>query len=414
MKQVKFWLSQAQQLSIPLILGVVTALLWVNLSPESYFHLMYLSPFQGASHGLMPFLTNDILMVFFFGIATKEITEACLPGGALNPVKKALNPLAGTLGGVLGPIFVYKTYVWLGGHYEISAGWGIPTATDIALAWLVAKLAFGPKHPAVSFLLLLAVADDGIGLAIIAIAYPDPLHPVQFGYCLLVGVGMLIAFAMRKGGVKSHWTYLALPGVLSWAGLYLAHLHPALALVPIIPFMPSAGKDEGMFAEEDLHHEGHKFSDTLNAFEHAFKFPVDFGLFFFGLANAGVQFSSMGPATTGVLFSLLIGKTLGIFSFSMVATRLGAQLPSGMDWRSLLVAGIVAGLGLTVALFVAGVAFTSPSLQGAAKMGALFSAVAAPMAFVTARLLKIKRVHETEVSVVLSTSTEAEAEIVPS
>src|SRR5690606_15591442 len=97
------------------------------------------------------------------GVAAKEITEAVLPGGALNPPRKAINPLLGTLGGVAGPILVYFAFVHFMGRSDLAGGWGIPTATDIALAWLVARLAFGPQHPAVSFLLLLAVADDAIG-----------------------------------------------------------------------------------------------------------------------------------------------------------------------------------------------------------------------------------------------------------
>ncbi|PKN55300.1 MAG: hypothetical protein CVU56_21970 [Deltaproteobacteria bacterium HGW-Deltaproteobacteria-14] len=91
--------------------------------------------------------------------------------------------------------------------------------------------------------------------------------------------------------MRSFWPYLLGPGVLAWYGLFAAHLHPALALVPIIPMMPTAKRDEGLFAE----HGGHR-GDTLNRFEHAFKLPVDLGLFGFGLMNAGVALSSVGTA----------------------------------------------------------------------------------------------------------------------
>ena len=125
------------------------------------------------------FLINEIFMVFFFGIATKEITESVLPGGALNPIRKALNPLMGTLGGVFGPAGTFFLLAWIfyggsGDFGTVANGWGIPTATDIALAWLVARVIFGNGHPAINFLLLLAVADDAIGLGIIAVFYPDP------------------------------------------------------------------------------------------------------------------------------------------------------------------------------------------------------------------------------------------------
>src|SRR5690606_614363 len=241
------------------------------------------------------FLVNDVFMAVFFGIAAKEIVEAALPGGALNPVKKALNPLLGTLGGILGPVGVYFAYVYFSGADEVARGWGIPTATDIALAWLVARVIFGAGHPAVSFLLLLAVADDAIGLGIIAIFYPDPAHPVEPVYLGVVDAAMALAFALRKRGVQSFWPYVLVPGVLIWIGLFLAHLHPALALVAIVPFMPASDHDAGVYVER--HDDGDASLDTLNQFEHFFKIPVDLGLFFFGLANAGVQFGNVGDAT---------------------------------------------------------------------------------------------------------------------
>lgn len=377
------------ELSVPLVSGVVLAVLWANMDAEGYAHFVHWSPFGHDSHYGIHFAVNDIFMALFFGIAAKEIVESVLPGGALNPPKKAVNPLLGTLGGVLGPVGAYFAWVAFTGDESIANGWGIPTATDIALAWLVARLTFGKSHPAVQFLLLLAVADDALGLGIIAIFYPDPEHPVAPAFLGLVAGAMAFAFALRKGGVKSFWAYLLGPGVLSWCGLYLAHLHPALALVAVVPFMPSADHDEGLFQEGVGAHAG-THTDTLNRFEHAFKAPVDCGLFFFGLANAGVVFSNMGNATWGVLLALLVGKTVGIFVFAFVGDRLGFPLPQGMNARSLLVAGMIAGLGLTVALFVAGVAFTEPGLQGAAKMGALLSVVAAPLALVTGKLLGVR------------------------
>lgn len=375
------------QFSVPLIAGVVVAVLWANLDEHGYHALVHWSPFGHHSPYSLHFLFNDLFMVLFFGIAAKEITEACLPGGALNPPRKAISPLLGTLGGVLGPIAVYLAWMTVTGDAAARGGWGIPTATDIALAWLVARVVFGKGHPAVSFLLLLAVADDGLGLLIIAVFYPDPAHPVRPELLLLVAAAVGLAFAMRRKGVRSFWPYLAGPGVLSWVGLFFAHLHPALALVPIIPFLPNMGHDEGLFAEEG---DGREHHDTLNAFEHFFKKPVEIGLFGFGLFNAGVAFSSIGNATWAVFAALLVGKTLGIFGFAAVGHYLGFKLPTGMTLRSLFTAGMVAGLGLTVALFVAGVAFTDPALQGAAKMGALFSVAVVPLAVLVGRALRVR------------------------
>ena len=381
-------IATLQQFAIPLITGVVTALLWANLGHNSYYNFIHWSPFGGEFN--FHFLVNDIFMVFFFGIATKEITESFLPGGNLNPIKKAVNPLLATLGGVVGPICVYFTYVHFNGDISIKNGWGIPTATDIAIAWLVAKVVFGSKHPAVSFLLLLAIADDAIGLGIIAIFYPDPKHPVQVNYLILVAVALFSVVMFKHIAIKNNNNSFKphlVAGVISWIGLYFAGLHPALALVPIVPCMPGPKRDEGLFAE---HGKGHK--DTLNRFEEVFKLPVDIGLFAFGLANAGVVFSNVGSATWAVLISLVIGKTFGVTLLSLIEDKLlGSPLPTGMSKIDLVVAGMIASIGLTVALFVAGVAFTDATITGSAKMGALFSAGMAIVSIIAGKVLRIKK-----------------------
>ncbi|MFZ2947840.1 MAG: Na+/H+ antiporter NhaA, partial [Desulfuromonadaceae bacterium] len=115
----------------------------------------------------------------------------------------------------------------------------------------------------------------------------------------------------------------------------------------------------------------------LSRFEHEWKVVVDFGLFMFSLSNAGVQFSSMGTVTWLVFASLIVGKTIGILGFGWLAAKLGFALPRGMKFGDLLTAGMIAGTGFTVALFVAGEAFTDPVIRGAAKMGAIFSLMAA-------------------------------------
>ncbi|PIE91189.1 MAG: sodium:proton antiporter [Acidobacteria bacterium] len=402
---MKRTINLLQEFSIPLIAGVLLAIAWANINPEGYAHFLHY-PFFGHDFKILGhelnfhFLFNDIFMVFFFGIAAVEITQSVLPGGSLNPISKAVNPLMGTLGGVIGPVGVFFLLCYvlpmdglLTGNIDMPTilnGWGIPTATDIALAWLVARLVFGNKHPAVSYLLLLAVADDAIGLGIIAIFYPDPNHPVEVYYLGLTLLGMAISFGLNKMNVKNMWLYLITGGLLSWLGLIMAHLHPALALVFIVPFMP-ADKDpshhhDQLFDEEQQDH------STLVHFEHSFKLFVDFGLLGFGIANAGVVFSNINNITWIILASLLIGKTIGITLFGYGAHLAGSKLPDGMNIRTLIVAGVVAGLGLTVALFVAGEAYTDLGLQGAAKMGALFSAAAAVVALILGKVLAIKKI----------------------
>jgi len=373
-----------QEFSLPLLSGVALAFFWANFAPQSYAGFLHNHLFGLPS---FHFLTNDIFMVLFFGIAAVEITQSILPGGDLNPLRRAVNPLLATLGGVLGPAAIYLVLNHLIGSPSLQRGWGIPTATDIAFAWLVAKAVFGARHPAVSFLLLLAVADDGIGLAIIAVFYSDPALPVVPAWLTLTACGMLAAYGLRRANIVSYWPYILLAGGLSWAGLFMAHLHPALALVFIIPFLPHAQQEHKHFFEEDT-----ADRTTLARFEHDWKVPVDFGLFLFGLANAGVVFSSFGMATWLVVLSLLAGKTIGIFALGTIAMWMGFPLPVGMERKDLFVSGVIAGIGFTVALFVAGEAFIDPVVQGAAKMGAMLSIVAACIALILGRIMKIERV----------------------
>lgn len=395
-----------QEFSIPLIAGVLGGVVYANFVGEDpYHHLVDLAPFgegvQLFGHTLtIHFLINDIFMVLFFGIAAKEITESVLPGGSLNPMKKAINPLLGTIGGVAGPALTYValTMVFFGGTDDygvVANGWGIPTATDIALAWLVARLVFGASHPAVNFLLLLAVADDAIGLGIIAVFYPDPSHPVHPEYLGVTAIGMGVAYIMRRLDVQSWVPYIAIGGTISWCGLMLSSLHPALALVFIVPFLPGPKTDTGMFNTEDelTPHDGHDHGDDhspLHNFEHQVKLTVDFGLFFFGFANAGVAFASVNVVTWIVLASLVFGKVIGITLCSWAGSLVGFPMPNGMGVRHLIVASLIAGLGLTVALFVAGQAFPGPPFQGPAKMGAVFSGGVAALAIVVGKLLNAK------------------------
>ena len=405
------FVSFLQEFSIPLIAGVFVALLYANVAYEDYHHIVDWKPFgdlQLFGHDLtLHFLINDIFMVFFFGIAAKEITESALPGGSLNPIGKAMSPLFATIGGVVGPVGVFLGAAYLlhgGGSFGdadwpvVQKGWGVPTATDIALAWLVARTVFGAGHPAVNFLLLLAVADDAIGLAIIAIFYGDPANPAAPQWLLLVVLAMVLAFVLRRVNVQKWWPYVFVAGPIAWSGLMMAHLHPALALVFVVPFLPGPKRDTGLFAQDDEVSEaqakghGHgEDSSPLHRFEHDLKLFVDMGLFFFAFANAGVQFAGIGPMTWAILGALVVGKTIGITFFGLLGRMIGFPLPDRMGIRELAMAGFIAALGLTVALFVAGAAFTDPDLLGQAKMGALFSGFVGLAAILIAKPLGIRK-----------------------
>jgi Na+:H+ antiporter, NhaA family len=171
-----------------------------------------------------------------------------LPGGALATPRKAAMPLLATAGGMIGPASIYVSGAFLLGRSDLIRGWAIPCATDIAFSYLVARFVFGAKHPAIPFLLLLAIADDGLGLLILALFYPTgEIHLALLAGFVAAAVG--VALILRRLGVTNFWPYLLVSGSLSWVGFYRGGFHPALALVPVIFSMPHGRTDTGLFAE---------------------------------------------------------------------------------------------------------------------------------------------------------------------
>jgi NhaA family Na+:H+ antiporter len=378
-----------REYSVFLITGSIAAIAWANIDLQSYTRFIETSWFnitlfgrEVADHGYsLHFLVNEAFMVFFFGIATKEVVEAFLPGGPLGGLRKASLPIISTLGGVVGPVGVFVVGCMLFANYLIR-GWAVPTATDIAYSWLFAGMIFGYKHPATKFLLALAVLDDLIGMLIIAVFYSETIH---VEWLPLVGLAVLLCAMFRwVAKVESYWPYIIVGIPLSWLGLHYTGVHAALALVPIVPFLPCERRDRGLFVEEDLpleeglehasgrpaeHHTapGHHPSDALNMFEHQFKPFVDVNLFFFGLANAGVPFSAIGLETWVTVTAIFFGKTFGIYAFTLLGRLARLRLPAGMTMREAFVMGNVAAIGFTVALFVTDVAFPEPGDHAAAS-----------------------------------------------
>ena len=394
-----------QEFSAFLLAGTAIALIWANLDTDGYHHLIDTPIFERGhwladllTHGKqqlnLHFIVNDIFMVLFFGLAGKEVAESFLPGGSLSSMRKAAMPVIATLGGVVGPVLLFVLIALATGipGDVIAGGWAIPTATDIAYCWLFAGLIFGRAHPAVVFLLVLAVIDDLIGMLIIAFYYTPEVHPQ---WLLLLVLALVICEVMRRIGVKNFWPYLLIGGPLAWFGLHNTGVHPALALVPIMPFMPHAQRDAGLFVQTEEH-------DTLNNFEHFFKPIVDVGLFFFGFANAGVALTAesfAGAATWAIFLALVVGKTVGIFSFSWAGKRfLGLELPRPMVMSQMIVLGCVAGIGFTVALFVTAVAISvkgiPPATGDMLKLGALLSFIAGPIALFLGWKLKVEKIHQ--------------------
>jgi len=367
---VKFFVEN----SVLLIIGTTIGLLWAN----SYFE-----QYSSVSDRLR-FLINDIGMAFFFGIAAKEVFEAVLPGGPLDSVRKAAMPIIATMGGMIFPAVVLITGALLLSRNDLLKGWAIPCATDIAFSYMVARFAFGAKHPAIPFLLIIAIVDDALGLIILALFYPAGAINLLLFLLLLAGA-VASAFMLKWLRAASFWPYILISGPLSWLGFYLGGFHPALALVPIVFIMPHAQRDVGMFEEVKG-----ELTDALNRFEHWWENPVAVILGLFGLVNAGVPLTGIRAGTWLVLAGLFAGKPLGICLFCLIGRLAGLRLPARMRWKDIVVIGAAASIGFTVALFVSTVAFGSGENLDAVKTGSLLSCSGILLTIAVAKLLRVR------------------------
>lgn len=374
------YLSLSTEYAVFLIGGGVLAQLGVHIFPEVYHAVVHVSVMGFDVH----FAINEVFMTLFFAVAGAELVEAVLiPGGTLYRAK-AILPFAGCLGGVIGPKLVYHLLC----TDDMHGMWPTSIATDIAIAWVLARIFLGPKHPGTIFALGLAIVDDFIGMGVIAWYFPQRPVLVMGFFVLFLAMGL--AWYMGRLATKGvelfnrWWVYL-LPGAISWYGLYTAGLHPALAMVFIVPFMPRASHDAGLFDEEEEHE-----TDALNAFSHAVKMPVDVGLFFFAFVNAGVAWIGYNLAdqnTFAVFTALGVGKTLFVFGataatyYTLRAIGFKIEMPSNeagevLRWRDFAVIGPLTAIGFTVSLFVVAAGGGPDSLRLGAMMSPLFGVVA--------------------------------------
>jgi Na+:H+ antiporter, NhaA family len=355
-------------------LGAAIALLWVNIWPESYYRSTY----------AIAFIVNDVAMMFFFALMTKEVIEATAPNGVLHPWRRTWLPVIAAVGATVVPALIYMRAVdWLD-EPVLAIGWPVSFATDVALAYLFARLVF-PKHPAIPFLLLLAIASDALGFLAAALFYPErDLHLVAGG--LIVAAGIVVAFGLRRTRIRSFWPYLLTAGVLSWIGFFWSGFHPALALVPIMPFLPHAARDPGFLVDAPP-----TAKDALSQFEIWWRHPVQVALFFFGLVNAGVPVHALEAGTWGLPIAVIIGKPIGVLLGAGVALAVGLHLPHRVGWKELIVTGFIAAISFTIGLFFCTALLPPGQVRSETSMGVLLSLVGAPLALVTARLLRVGR-----------------------
>lgn len=358
---------------IALPLGCALALAWANTLPDSYFQFAHAAAFP----------VNEIGITFFFALITKEIAEATLPGGALHPWRHAALPVAGAAGGAVLSVACYLAFLQYVEEPILMEGWVAALAIDIPGCYIVARLIFR-QHAAVPFLLLLAMSTDAVGLAVVAVLHPIGPEHDAIGLALMAGaVGT--ATVLRHRHVKSFWWYLVGPGVMSWWALFLIGVHPALALVPIVPFFPHGRRDRGLLVEP-----APRAHDTMTLFERWWRLPVEGILFLFGLANAGVPIHGLEVGSFAIPAAAL-ARPIGIVVAAGVANAVGLRLPGNVGWRELLVVGSIASIGLVFALFFSAAVMPPGPVLLEMKMGALLTSAGAILAVVIARGLRVGR-----------------------
>ena len=316
-------------------------------------------------------VVNYLLMTLFFFVIGLEIKRE-LTTGHLASIKKALMPLLAALGGIAVPALIYLA---IAGR-DAPGGWGVPVATDIALAvGLLAMLGSMVPNSLRSFLLGIAVIDDIVAILIVAFVYSSG---VKFSWLAMALVVVLAVVSLQKINVSSVVAYLVL-GVLLWFALYKTGVHPTLAGVILGLLTPNTSrklKDESD-AELNSYSVIEWLEHKLHPYSAFFCVPI------FAFANTGVVVNSetLSQASKsviawGIFFGLVAGKPIGILATTIAAAKLNiADFPKGAS-RSLLAAtGSTAGIGFTVAIFIAQLAFKDQQIQELAIISVIFASV---------------------------------------
>lgn len=317
---------------------------------DTYEHILHLSvslPFL-PSMSLLHWI-NDGLMAVFFLVVGLEIKREFL-FGELKSLSATILPIAAAVGGMVVPAALYTVFNL--GQPSIS-GWAIPMSTDIAFSLgVLAFAAKGVPRSVAIFLTALAIVDDLGGIIVIALFYSQSLQWVALGGGLAV---LLVMAILAKKNVHSPYPYI-IGGLLTWYAFLEAGIHPTVAGV-LTGFLIPAGNEANQH-EHPLHHWEH----TLSPWSAFLIMPI------FALGNAGIPLGAdsftglLSPIGLGVIGGLFIGKPLGIFGTVFLLIKSGVvAMPDKVKWSHFLGAGILAGIGFTMSIFLASLSFAHPA-----------------------------------------------------
>jgi NhaA family Na+:H+ antiporter len=388
-----------------LLVATAAAMVWANSPLAHSYDALWHMPF---SIGLGPlvfsktlhFWINDVLMTVFFLVVGMEIRREIHEGALSDPRQVAL-PVAAALGGVIVPALIYLA---ISREPTLREGWAVPTATDIAFAIGILGL-LGRSIPVNLRVLLLALAiiDDVIAVLIIAFVYSGGLSLTGLA---VAGLGLLMVLGLQRIGVGSAYAYVP-PGAVIWAGLLMSGAHPTLTgvvlglMTPVrsVPMREHPVDVVTRVADElrellrtakgthrmerplqQLHLANREMLPPVVRVQTALHPWVAYGVMpLFALANAGVSLTGVDLSDRGsqlvmggVAVALLAGKPTGVVcaTYLMVRTGLG-RLPPGVSWAGVCLIGLLAGIGFTMSIFIALLAFKDENLLSAAKLGVI-------------------------------------------
>jgi NhaA family Na+:H+ antiporter len=384
---------------IALLAATAVALVWSNSPWRGAYHTLWSTELSlGVGRHQLALSAhdwvNDGLMTLFFFVVGLEIKRE-LVQGELRERRHAALPAIAALGGMVVPALLY---VAVNAGSGTTHGWGIPMATDIAMA--VGVLALVGRHldPGVKlFLLALAIVDDIGAILVIALFYASGTNIAA----LAVAVGLVgVVVGLRAAGVQSTGPYVVV-GVVLWWFTYRSGVHATIAgvvlglLAPTQPFRPGSEQDPDALADvssveaaQQTARLARRAVSVVEWLEHRLHGWTSFVVVpLFALANAGIPLSrgaladaKSSTVTIGVVVGLVIGKPLGISLFAWLACRAGvAELPSGGNWSAMIGVATIGGIGFTVSIFVTGLAFTDTALIDDAKVGVLVASLVAAL-----------------------------------
>jgi NhaA family Na+:H+ antiporter len=224
----------ARSLGVPI--GAAGALLWSNVAAESYFRITH----------TLTFAVNDVGMALFFALLTQEALEAMRPGGALHTWRRTALPIVAAIGGTIGAIGAYDPFVLAGDERVLLSGWPIVCAIDGDVAYLVVQFLLGGEGAGL-FVILMAIVSNAIGL--IAIGLHQQSAHVQLAGPALIVAGLAVNVWLTRLRIRTFWPHVAFGGTLTWFGFWWSGLHPALALIPIVPFLPRSPRGLDSFGK---------------------------------------------------------------------------------------------------------------------------------------------------------------------